>query len=88
MKCCKGPSRKDTIIKEKAKWFGHILRRNCLLKHVIEGNIEGEGRRGRRCKQLLNDLREKKIYWNLKEETLDRTHWRTRFGSVVRQTTE
>jgi len=24
----------------KAKWAGHILHRNCLLKHVIEGNIE------------------------------------------------
>jgi hypothetical protein len=31
-------------------WIGHILRRNCLLKHVIEGKIEGKmevtGRRG------------------------------------------
>jgi hypothetical protein len=25
----------------KANWIGHILRRNCLLKHVIEGKIEG-----------------------------------------------
>jgi hypothetical protein len=24
-----------------ANWVGHILRRNCLLKHVIEGQIEG-----------------------------------------------
>ena len=24
----------------KAKWIGHILRRNCPLKHVIEGKIE------------------------------------------------
>jgi hypothetical protein len=39
------------------------LRRNCLLKHVIEGKLEGRiemtGRRGRRRKQLLNDLKEK-----------------------------
>jgi hypothetical protein len=27
--------------KKKANWIGHILRRNCLLKHVIEGKIEG-----------------------------------------------
>jgi len=37
---------------KKADWFGHILRRNCLLKRVIEGKIEGRievrGRRGRR----------------------------------------
>jgi len=24
----------------KANWIGHILRRNCLLKHVTEGKIE------------------------------------------------
>ena len=39
---------------------GHILRRNCFLKHVTEGNIEGRieitRRRGRRCKKLLDDL--------------------------------
>jgi hypothetical protein len=26
--------------KRKANWIGHILRRNCLLKHVIEGKIK------------------------------------------------
>jgi hypothetical protein len=30
-----------TVKRRKADWIGHILRRNCLLKHVIEGNIEG-----------------------------------------------
>jgi len=28
--------------KRKANWIGHILRRNCLLKEVIEGKIKGE----------------------------------------------
>jgi hypothetical protein len=58
----------------KANWIGHILRRNCLLKHVIGGNIDGEldvtRRRGRRRMQLLNDLKEKRGYWILKEEAL------------------
>ena len=27
--------------KRKANWIGHILRRNCLLKQVIEGKIKG-----------------------------------------------
>jgi len=27
--------------KKKANWIVHILGRNCLLKHVIEGKIEG-----------------------------------------------
>jgi hypothetical protein len=85
-----------TIKRRKANWIGHILRRNCLLKHVIEEKLEGRikmtGRRGRRRKQLLDDLKEKKRYWKLKEEALDCTLWRTRFGRgygpVVRQTTE
>ena len=47
-----------TIKRRKANWFGHILHRNCLLKHVIEGKIEGTGRRGRRRKQLLDDIKE------------------------------
>jgi len=30
------------IRKRKANWIGHILRRNCLLKQVIEGKIKGK----------------------------------------------
>jgi hypothetical protein len=30
-----------TIKRRKANWIDHILRRNCLLKHVIEGKLEG-----------------------------------------------
>jgi len=56
------------------------LPRNCLLKHIIEGKIEGTGRRGRRCKQLLDDLKEKKRYCSLKEEAQDYTERRTGFG--------
>jgi hypothetical protein len=73
-----------TIKRRKANWIGHILRRNCLLKHVIEGKLEGKmeirERRGSKRKQLLDDLKEKRRYWKLKEEALDRTQWRTRFG--------
>jgi hypothetical protein len=29
-----------TIKRGKARWIGHILLRNCLLKHVVEGKIE------------------------------------------------
>ena len=29
------------IRKRKANWIVHILRRNCLLKQVIEGKIKG-----------------------------------------------
>jgi isoprenylcysteine carboxyl methyltransferase (ICMT) family protein YpbQ len=37
--------------------IGHILHRNCLLKLVFEGTIEGTGRRGRRRKPLLDETR-------------------------------
>jgi len=30
------------IRKRKAKWIGHILRRNCLLQRVTEGKIRGD----------------------------------------------
>jgi hypothetical protein len=71
-------------LKRKANWIGHILRRNCLLKQVIEGKIQGQKevtrRRGRRRKQLLDDLGVRRGYSHLKEEALDRIKWRNRFG--------
>ena len=84
------------IRKRKANCFGHILRRNCLLKQVTEGKIKGEmevaRRRGRRRKKLLDDLKDRRGYSHLKEEALHRTIWRHRFGGgfgpVVRQNTE
>jgi len=72
------------IRKRKANWIGHILRRNCLLQRIIEGKIQGgievTGRRGRRRRKLLDDLKEKRGYSHLKEKALDRTMWRARFG--------
>jgi hypothetical protein len=68
------------ISKRKANWIGYILRRNCLLQRGIEGKIKGgievTGRRGK----LLDDLKERRGYTHLKEEALDRTVWRARFG--------
>jgi hypothetical protein len=49
------------------------------IEGKIEGRIQVTKRRGRRRKQLLDDLNEKKGYWKLKEEALDLTVWRTRF---------
>jgi hypothetical protein len=52
--------------------------------------IEVTERRGRRRRKLLDDLKERRGYSYLKEEALDRTVWRARFGRgfgpVVRQT--
>jgi hypothetical protein len=47
------------------------------------------GRQGRRRRKLLDDLKERREYFYLKEEALDCTMWRARlgrgFGPVVRQ---
>jgi hypothetical protein len=66
-----------------------------LLKHVTEGKLHGRMEvrgRVRRRKQLLGAFKENSGYWKLKEEVLDRTPWRTRFGRsygrVVKQTEE
>jgi hypothetical protein len=45
-----------------------------------DGRIEVKIRRGRRSKQLQDDLKERRGYWKLEEEELDRTMWRTDFG--------
>jgi hypothetical protein len=48
------------------------------------------GRRGRRRRKLLDDLKDRRGYSHLKEEDLDRNTWRDGFargfGPVVRQT--
>ena len=65
------------ISKRKDNWIGHILRRNCFLQQVIEGKIKGgievTGRRGIKRRKLLDDLKERRGFSQLKEEALDRT---------------
>jgi hypothetical protein len=64
------------------------LQLHCLLQQVIEGKIKGgievTGRRGGRRRKLVDDLKERR------EEALDRTMWRVRFGRgfgpLVRET--
>ena len=47
----------NNILRRKTNWIGHILRRNCLLHDVIEGQITEVNGVGRRRSQLLDDLR-------------------------------
>jgi hypothetical protein len=51
----------QTIKRRKSNSNGHILRRNCVLKHVTEGKMEGRievtGRRRRKRKQLLDGVK-------------------------------
>jgi hypothetical protein len=72
------------------------VRRNFFRNHIIKEKTEEvmkvKERRGRRRKKLPDDLKEIKGCWKLKEDTLDFTFWRSRFGKgygpVVRQTKE
>jgi hypothetical protein len=67
-----------------ANW-SDIFLRDCFLKHVIEGKIEGM-----QWRERWNELR--KRYWNLNEESPDCALWRTRFGRrygpVAKETTQ
>ena len=62
----------NNILRRKVNWIGHILRRNCLLHDTIEGQmteVKGVGRRT----ELLDDLRNRRRYWELKEKKLEMT---------------
>ena len=52
------------ILCRKANWIGHILRRNCLLQDVIEGQMTEVKGIGRRRTQILDDLRNIKDNWS------------------------
>ena len=55
------------ILRRKANWIGHILRRNWLLHEGQVTKDKGVGRRRRRT-QLLYNLRNRGRHWELKEE--------------------
>ena len=50
------------------------------IEGKIKGQIEVTRRQGRRRKKLLDDLKDRRGYCELKEEGLDRTMWRNRFA--------
>jgi len=53
----------QTMKRRKANCTGHMFRRKCLLKHVIEENTEGRieatGIRGQNINSYLTTLRER-----------------------------
>jgi hypothetical protein len=69
-----------TIKIRKVNWIGYILHRNCLLKHVIEGKIEGTGRWGLIRKQLLDDVNETRGYYyetgSARSHSVENSLWR------------
>ena len=68
------------------------VNQNIFLRPMYFFHIFLTGRQGRRRRKLLDDLKERRGYAQLKEEALDRTMWTARFGRgfgpVVRKTTK
>jgi len=83
---------KETKIRKKTIVVYFEIISMCFFNKRIKGEMEVARRRGRRRKKLLDDLKDRRGYSHLKEEALDRTMWRHRFGgsfgSVVRENTE
>ena len=68
----------NNIVLSKANRIGHILRINCPLRDAIEGEmaeVKGVGIRT----QFLDDLRNRRRYWEVKEETEDWNRWKRQF---------
>ena len=62
----------DIILHRKYNRIGHILRINCLLHDAIEGHMMEVKRVGRGRTELLDDYRNIRRHWELKEEAEDR----------------
>ena len=67
------------ILRRKTNWIGHVLIRNCLHHDAIEGQMTEVKGVGRRRTRLLDDLRNRIRYWELKEEAEDRNSWKQEF---------
>ena len=62
----------NNILRRKANSIGHILRINCFFHDAIEGQMTQVKGVGRRRIQLLDDLRKRRRYWELKKEAESR----------------
>ena len=56
----------NNILRRKASWVSHILRRNCLLHDAIEGYMAEVKGVGRRRTHLLSNLRNRRRNWEHK----------------------
>ena len=69
----------NNILSRKTNWIGHILRIHGLVSDAIEGQMtEVKGIEIRKT-QLLDDLRNRRRYWELNEEAEDRKRWKRQF---------
>ena len=65
-------SLKVTIWKRKARWIGHIMRSDEMLRTVIEGRADRKRGRGRKRLAILDHVQEGRDYHVVKQVALDR----------------
>ena len=71
----------NNILRRKLNWIGHILRRNYLLYWCHRRTDDGMNGVGRT--QLLDDLRNRRRYWELNEEAANRNSWKWQFINLT-----
>jgi hypothetical protein len=67
----------NNILHRKNYRTGHILRKNCLLYDTLMTEVKGVGR----TPQLLDHTRNRRRYWELKEEAETRKRWKRQFST-------
>ncbi|KAI5718355.1 hypothetical protein M8J77_019970 [Diaphorina citri] len=65
-----------TIVNRKRSWLGHILRRNCLQRRIMEGELRGKRSIGRKRFGMLRDVLNGRTFKQMKEDAQDREKWR------------
>ena len=65
----------ELIKKRKRNWLGHLLKRNCLLKDVLEGMVNRRKIRGRRY-QMIDNIMINGLYEGTKRKNEKRIEWR------------
>ena len=68
---------KKDIMKRKAEYFGHIIRKDNIQKMLIEGKVEGKRPRGRPRRGWTSDIKEwaGMSYPKCKTIAMDRKEW-------------
>ena len=60
--------------------FDRLLMMIYIYIYINKGADRSDKKTRKKRKKLLDDLKDRRGYCQLKEETLDRTMWRNRFG--------